>query len=418
MITRTRVVLAVGLLVACVLATIAVILPRMVKARIIAAAATHGVALGIDDLSLAPGRARLRGVRASPLIRSDAKGGLKATATADTVDVALDGLTPTAITVRGVKLVLDGSVSDVQAALTPRDRGAASASPLASVRLEDASLEWTHALGSGSSIGARFVFDATHVKADVTRKASRSLGDDWHVETAALRLFDDKSPPWSVTADNDDKGLRVALGAPKGARLAIGVAPSGARRLDVDTPEVSPTDLGLPPAVLGLVGDETSRFELHLHHHEPDAKHGDGTVVLAAKDVYLGPATHRTSFSLDARYAGDPRTSLAVTQGTLRAGPFTGSLTGDFAVDPTAGLRASLRYASGVMSCIDAVKSQAAGYGDLGKGVVALAGMLGLDQAVEGRISLKGSIEIAPSAAPNVSFRTEGDCKLSYLPSL
>ena len=77
------------------------------------------------------------------------------------------------------------------------------------------------------------------------------------------------------------------------------------------------------------------------------------------------------------------------------------------------------------MSCRDAVSAQAANYGDVGKGVAALANMLGLDRVVEGRIMLKGDVEIDTRAPPKdgasqawkLSFHTEGDCKLSYLPS-
>ena len=406
---RTRIVLAVGLALAIGCAVLVVVVPRIVKRRIVAAAAANGVALSIDDVSLAPGRARLRGVRATPLIQSDAKAAPAVSATADTVDVKLDGLTPTAVTVTGLRLVLDGSLDAVRAALAPREKGAPAASPLERVALEDASIKWTHALPT-----SRVAIDATHVKGDMTRGAGGVLGETWHLETPALRLFDATSTPWGASADGDAKGLRASVTLPKSAKLAFAVATNGARSIDVDTPDVVATDLGVPPAVLGLVGDETSHFELHVHHRETDASHASGTVVVAAKDVYLGPATHRISVALDAHYAGNPRASLAISQATLRAGPFTGPITGDFALDPA---RAHLRYTSGVMSCADAIKAQAAGYGDLGKGVAALAGMLGLDRAVEGRVSLAGTIDVAPNREPDVSFRTEGDCKLSYLPS-
>ncbi len=409
-----RLVLAFGLLLVALCAALVVLVPRIVKSRIIAAAAAHGVALSIDDLSLAPGRARLAGVRASPLIRKDVKGAPNASASADTVDVDLDGLTPTAMTVTGMKIVLDGSLADVRAALAPRDAGAATASPLQRVTIKDASLQWTHAAPTD-----RVVLDAVHVQGDVTRKPGRSLGEDWHFETPELRAFGEKGLPWSASADDDATQMRASLTLPKNARVAIATAKNGARTIDVDTPDVTATDLGIPPEVLGLYGDETSRFEIHLHHHEADADHADGSIVAAAKNVFLGPATNRTSFAVDARYAGDPKTALRIAAGTLRAGPFTGAITGGFALDPAVGFRASLRYASGMMSCLDAVKSQAANYGDLGKGVAALAGLLGLDRAVDGRIVLKGEIEIDSRTNQNrFSFHTEGDCKLSYLPSL
>ncbi|HEY1955425.1 MAG TPA: hypothetical protein VGH28_07425 [Polyangiaceae bacterium] len=410
-----RFVLVFGLLVAAACAALVVLVPRWVKSKIIAAAAAHGVALSIDDLAIRPGRARLTGVRATPLIRADAKGAPNATATAQTVDVDLDGLTPTAMTVTGMHVVLDGSIDALRDALTPRDLGAANASPLQRVTVKDASLVWTHSVPV-----ERIAIDAEHVQGDVARAGGRPLGQDWHFETSELRAFGKKAlPAWTASADSDDKGMRATLGLPKAARIAMSSEKSGARTLDVDTPDATIVDLGVPPEMLGLYGDETSRFELHLHHRQSSADQADGTLVAAAKNVFLGASTARTSFAIDARYDGDPKTALRITAGTLRAGPFTGAITGGFAVDPQAGLKASLRYASGVMSCLDAVKAQAASYGDLGKGVAALAGMLGFDRAVEGRISLKGEIEVDTRTNQNrFAFHTEGDCKLSYLPSL
>ena len=420
-----RFVLVFGVLVAAACAALVVLVPRWVKSRIIAAAAAHGVALSIDDLSIKPGHARLTGVRATPLIRGDAiaptgagqaKGGApNASATAKTVDVDLDGLTPTAMTVTGMQVDLDGSLDSVRAALTPRDAGAASASPLQRVTVKDASLKWTHSVPV-----ERIVIDAVHVEGDVARKGSRQLGQDWHFETPELRAFDKKGlPAWSASADSDETGIRASLGLPHGAHVAVASQNGGGKTLDVDTPEATAPELGVPPEMLALYGDETSRFEIHLHHHQTSADHADGTLVASAKNVFLGASTSRTSFTIDARYDGDPKTSLRLTAGTLRAGPFTGAITGGFAVDPAAGLKASLRYESGMMTCLDAAKAQAASYGDLGKGVAALAGMLGFDRAVEGRIMLKGEIEVDTRTNQNrFAFHTEGDCKLSYLPSL
>ena len=421
-----RFVLVLGLLLVLACTALVVLLPRIVKSRIVAAAAAHGVALTIDDLSIKPGRARLAGVHAAPLIRSDKKGAPNATASAQTVDVDLDGLTPTAMTITGMHVDLDGSATDVAAALAPRDKSAAAASPLEKVTIKDASLKWTHALPTD-----RVAIDATHVDGEVARKAGRTLGEDFHFATEQLHAFAKPGlPAWTASVDHDAAGTRAKIGLPSppssggatkrvAARIAFEVASSGARKLDVDTPDVSAPEIGVPAELLGLYGDETSRFEIHLHHEESDPTHAQGTLVASAKNVFLGPATARTSFAIDARYAGDPSTSLRVGSGTLRAGPFTGAITGGFALDPAAGFVASLRYSSGMMSCVDAVKAQAANYGDLGKGVAALADMLGLDRAVEGRISLKGEIEIDSRTNQNrFAFHTEGDCKLSYLPSL
>lgn len=404
-----RIILVSGLLLAVLFAALVVLVPRWVKAKIIAAAAAHGVAVTIGDLALAPGHARLKNVTASALIRGDAKGAPKAMASAALVDVTLDWITPTAIDVTGMKVMLDADAGDLRTALASRNAPGGAAATITRVTIKDAALEWKHAVPI-----ERIVITTDHVSGDVTQKGARALGDDYHLEAKDLHTTAEKDlAAWNATIDTDAQGSRVALALGKVATVAFGEG-----KLDVDTPSVTVKDLGLPPEALGLYGDETSHFEIHLHHQRHDDTHADGTFVGTASDVFLGASTARTSIAVDFRYAGDPAKSLALTSGTLRAGPFTGTLGGSFTIDPVAGLKASLRYASGMMACVDAIKAQAASYGAVGQGVAAFAGILGLDKVVAGRISLKGEMEIDSATHTNrVSLRTEGDCKLSYLPS-
>ncbi len=407
----TRIVLVIGFLLTIAAAITVVLVPRWIKSKLIATAAAHGVALTIDDLAIRPGRAQIKGVKASPLIRSDAKGAPKASATAAIVDVDLDGFTPTAVTVSGMSVVVDGELSDVMDAIGGRDKTGDGVASIEKVTIKDAELQWKHMLKT-----ELVVLDAKHTEAEVTKK-------DFHVSSKELRLFDKKDlAPWGVVLDGDEHNAHLKIALPAAAKASVDIGP-GTRQIDIDTPNVATKDLGMPPEVLGLYGDETSRFEIHLHHKEssvaPPDVHAEGTFVGAATNVFLGASTARTSFALDLHYAGDPKTAMKITVGTLKAGPFTGALDGGFAVDPAAGFKVNVRYSSGVMSCVDAVKSQVASYGEVGKGVAALAGMLGLDKEVQGRIMLKGEIELdSRTNARRFAFHTEGDCKLSYLPSL
>lgn len=124
-----RILVSLGLVLAALAVVLVVMVPRWVKARIIAAAAAHGVALTIDDLAIVPGRARLEGVRATPLIRTDQKGAPNVSMTAPQLDVALDGLTPVAVTVTGGTVDVDGGASDVRQALLSREQRASPEHP-------------------------------------------------------------------------------------------------------------------------------------------------------------------------------------------------------------------------------------------------------------------------------------------------
>jgi hypothetical protein len=312
------------------------------------------------------------------------------------------------VTVTGMTVMIDGDLEDVRAAVAGRDKTGDGVASIEKVTLKDAEVQWKHMLKV-----ELVVVDAKHVDGELTKK-------ELHVSTKELRLFDKKDlAPWGLLLDVDEQAAHVKIAFPGTAKASLDLAANGTRQIDVDTPNVAPKDLGIPPEALGLYGDETSRFEIHLHHKESAPDHAEGTFVGTASNVFLGASTARTSFALDLRYAGDPKTAMKITGGTLRAGPFTGALEGGFAVDPAAGFKASLRYSSGMMTCIDAVRSQVTSYGEVGKGVAALAGMLGLDKEVQGRVMLKGEIELdTRTNARRFAFHTEGDCRLSYLPSL
>ena len=402
-----RIVLVVGFLLTVTAAVTVVLVPRWIKAKLVATAAAHGVALTIDDMSIRPGRAQIKGVKASPLIRSDAKGAPKASASAAVVDVDLDGFTPTTVTVSGMSALVDGDLSDVLDAIAKRNKTGDGVASIEKVTIKDAEVQWRHMLKVDL-----VVLDAKHVDGEVTKK-------DFRVSSKELRLFDKPDlAPWAVQVDGDEHAAHVKIALPGTAKASLDLG-AGTRQIDIDTPNVGPKDLGMPPEVLGLYGDETSKFEIHLHHKESAPDHAEGTFVGAATNVFLGASTARTAFTLDIHYAGDPKTSMKITAGTLKAGPFTGALEGGFALDPEAGFKASVRYSSGIMTCVDAVRSQVTSYGEVGKGVAALAGMLGLDKEVQGRVMLKGEIEIdTRTNARRFAFRTEGDCRLSYLPSL
>jgi hypothetical protein len=412
-----RIVLSVGIMLALATFAFVVLVPRWIKSKIIAAAAAQGVALTIGDLAIAPGHARLKNVTADALIRSDAKGAPKASAKAALVDVTLDWITPTAIDVTGMHITLDSSIDDLRAALASRSAPGGSAATITRVGIKDASLEWTRALPIPS-----IVIEGDHIDGDITKKPARALGEDFHVHVAELRATAKKDlPAWSATLDRDETGTRLALSTGTAAKISIASDASGLRALDVDTKTVTLGELGLPSESLGLYADETSHVELHVHHESKpsgatDEREASGMLVFVASSVFLGASTARTALAVDLRYAGNPRTSLTITSGTLRAGPFSGALTGDFSLGDHPHVR--LHFASGAMACVDAIKAQAASYGAAGAGVAALAGMLGLDKAIEGRVSLLGDVEIDPAkSADHFSFRTQGDCKLSYLPS-
>ena len=280
----TRIVLILGTLFVLVGIGVAVWLPRWLKSRIIATAAAHGVTLTVDDLSIAPGRARLHGVRATPLIRSDRKGAPTITMTATNVDVTLDGLTPSAVAISNAAFDLDGAATDVADVLTSRDQASSGPTTLTRVTLTDASLTWRHPLGTNL-----VAIHALHTSWNVEQKPGRSLGQDWHLEIPELHVFEvagkTSGSGWSAVVDADAVGTRASVALGKGATMKSDLAATGARSLDIDTPSLTVVDAGIPAEALGLYADETSPFELHVHHRQTDKTHAEGTLVASASNT-------------------------------------------------------------------------------------------------------------------------------------
>jgi hypothetical protein len=320
------------------------------------------------------------------------------------------------VTISNAAFEIDGAATDVADVLTSRDQASSGPTTLTRVTLTDASLTWRHPFATNL-----VAIHALHTSWNIEQKPGRSLGQDWHLEIPELHVFEvagkTSGSGWSAVVDTDALGTRASVALGKGATMKIALTATGARSLDIDTPSLTVVDAGIPAEALGLYADETSPFELHVHHRQTDKTHAEGTLVASASNVFLGASPARTTLAMDIRYAGDPTTSMLVTAGTLTAGPFSGPLTGSFAANADS-FKATIQYQSGALSCRDAIKEQAASYGPAGAGIAALAGMLGLDRVVEGNVRLEGDITIDTATNERrASFRTAGDCKLSYLPA-
>ncbi len=411
-----RVVLAVGAVLILVAIGLVLWLPGFVKRRVIAEAAAHGVVLTIDNAAIGIGRARFFGVTAKLAAVPQITGH------ASQVEIGLDWLTPSTIDAKDASIDLDGSAAEV---ITSFDRWspslAASPSPIQRITLAGARIQWKHLAGE------RPVLDATGVSCEA-KQAAGGWGVKLTTESLGVTIGSQKLGPWSLdaTASATKADVHLALAPGKSpAGVALAWAAAQGSTLDVNVPKGTSADVGIPAAVLGMVGDESSTFALELHHTQKGAA-GQGAIAIAADRVYLGHSPAPTSLQLDATYQGAPA-KLVLQTGSLRAGPFTGALKGSVAlpgiggVPGPLGMVADLHYTSGLMSCSDAAKAatvQNLG-GDVGKGVNALAHMLGMDKVVQGSVQLEATIAFDTRALPKatVQFRTKGDCALTYLPS-
>ena len=141
-----------ALLAVAAIAVVFGVLPIVLRQRCIDAAVGQGVALSIDHVAIGLGDVRLITVG----LALDGVPQMKATA--DSMQVTLDGLTPGAIAVSGLAVTLDGPLEEIQKALqawnaararSSTAQAATSAKPLT---LALGHVTWTRAFGATAKI--------------------------------------------------------------------------------------------------------------------------------------------------------------------------------------------------------------------------------------------------------------------------
>jgi len=413
--TRTRQVLFAGFLLVAVALAAAFALPWYVKKRIVEDAQARGVTLQLDQVSLGWGKAQADKVTATfpsvPQVRLEAA----------QLVVTLDGLSPHEVDLVGLKVDVTGPVADVSKAVeafqgAPRAGGGAGDAGVVRVGVKDGTVHWLGLLGTDTSLTLEGL--SGDVKgADVDLDAAKSN------LTVRTMTFGPYRFGFHRAAGIDT----ITVKAPKeDVRYELVLGPDGKRTTKLTVPRSGAQDLGVPTQALGLVADEKSSIEVHFEHTVQAGK-VTGHLALAADRVYLGHSLSPTSARLDFGYSGaaeGPDAVWTVQDGTLKAGPFSGSVRGTLKPVPL-GVLAHLEYLSGLMSCGDAAKSAASGAlaPALGSEAAAattsaLAQLFGMDKAVEGSVKLEGTVDADTRdlSTAKATFHTTGDCTLSFLP--
>ena len=365
-------------------------LPLYARSRAIAVAAQYGVALKIGSVSVLPGALTLREVAASaaevPGVNVDVT----------EIEVALVRFSPTAITLRGIKLQLDGDAGTLAGAvsrwrLAHAKTGSGEAKGEATTPafiVHDGQVSWTRPAGKDSRIEANGVDGQIDLDPHAVRDTYKLAIARTLIDVGSIRLG-----PWGVTLDRASRfsSTVITLDPAGKKKSTVHVGSEGDdSMLDVDVSREKLTMLGIPGVAVGL-GSQDPEVAAQLHVRQGPKK-GAGTLSAELFGVHFGGVSAKT----DVRVAGegtatDPARGFEIQKGTFGMGPFSGSVTGTIHVDAATLVNVDLAYKSRPIACADLVAATAAqNLGGLAGQLGAFAQAAGLTRAVAGEASISG----------------------------
>ncbi|MGD0526531.1 MAG: hypothetical protein ABSE49_15390 [Polyangiaceae bacterium] len=383
------------------------VLPWYVRRECIEAAAAHGIALTIDDVSLEPGGFQLVGVHATATAIPGAR------AEAPEIDVQTTGLQPDRMTVRRATLTLAGSWSTVEAAFTawrasPKGGQGGSWSPTTLV-VDESRVVWQGPFAENARV------EAANTHLDVT----------WGAPTATVHARSDnvvvvvpagKLGPWRVDLDRTPDASRVRLAldpaVPDACTVLVVGNDAGPTSVDVKIPRSPLARLGVGPELVGLRG-KALQVEATAHYGASGNDRGDVTAKGGLFGIEAGlPAPIDVNW--DGTASGDRRTGLDVKKAHLAVGPMAGAMTGTVKTFDD-GFRVDLAWSATAVPCAAFEAPAAAGSPlDVAFQLRKLAEGVGLAK-VAGEVSARGtlSFDSRDLGAAHVEFAPQVKCQVS-----
>ena len=298
------------------------VLPWYVRRECVEAAAAHGIALTIDDVTLGAAGFQLIGVHATSAALPGAK------AQAPEIDVQMTGLHPDRMTVRRAELTLTGSYRTVDAAFAAwrasPTGGQGGAWAPTSLVVDESRVVWQGPFAENARV------EAANTHLDVT----------WGAPSATVHARSDnvlvvvpggKLGPWRVDLDRTPgtSRLRVALdpGVPDACTVLIVRSDDLTTSVDVKIPRSPLARLGLPPELVGLHG-KALQVEAAVHFAAMGTQRDDATSKGGIYGIEAAGLPAAIDASWEGSASGDPRTGLDVKKAKLAVGPMVGAMTG------------------------------------------------------------------------------------------
>jgi hypothetical protein len=318
-------------------------LPWYVRRACVAAAASRGIALSIEEARIDPSGFRLVGVHAAcPAIAA-------LQAQASEVDVEATRFRVSKVTVHGAEVTLRGSPSAVESDLTKwmaaqtddKDGGWT----LASLAIDGGHFVWQAALGDAVRVEAA----DTHV--DMAWRPTLEL----RARSNRVAVVTPGGPlgPWGVDIDLLPKSsrARIALDPAVPESCTVLVVGDGARAssIDVVIPRSPLAHLGVADALVGANGAGL-QLESSLHYVTLGPQRADASARGGLYGVPVSGLPRPIDIAWDAIATGNPTTGIDVKRARLAVGPLVGAVTGTLRRFDE-GFRVDLAWAAGPVPC-------------------------------------------------------------------
>jgi serine/threonine-protein kinase len=389
------------------LAGVLLLLPMIVRDRILAAAREAGVDLTIDRVGIGLGGVSVRGVTAK--LQRVPGASMKAE------EIFATGFSAREVRVRGLDVALEGHASDVGPALLAfyeanRAR-LAGGTETRRISLVAARVSWNGVLGEGTHLDAGEVgteFESRSVGAEDIRS---NVGR-FEVKTKRTVLG-----PWAATFERNLSASRLRIlfdpPVPDGPSALLVWGKSTAPHLTVKIPRSPIARLGIRPEELGLPGDPGTEVELKLEGGQSPSTRIEGSGRLDLFALRLKGLKSPIDVKVEGAASGPPGKPLELEKTTMTLGPFLANVTGT--LTPTdLGFRLDAAWRTLPISCEKLARAEAKSMGPIAAAIQDLARTTGLAR-VTGTAQGSGLVKY-DSKTPDqgtVTFTARDACGLS-----
>ncbi len=350
-----------------VLAGVLLLLPMIVRDRIVASAREAGVDLTIERIGLGVSGVSLRGVTAK--IQRVPSAEVRAE------EIFATGFSAREVRVRGLDVKLEGVASDVGPALLrfyEENRGRIAGAPNEPRRIivVAAHVTWTGVLGEGTRA------DAGEVSTELDSRGVRS--EEVRASVGALTVTTKHTVlgPWAGTFDRSAATSRVRLlfdpPVPDGPSALLVWGQASPPHLTVKIARSPLARLGLRPADLGLTVAAGAELELRLEGGQSPNMRVEGSGRLDLFDVRLKALKSPIDVKIEGFASGMPGKPLDLEKTTLTLGPIVANVTG--AITPTdLGFRLDAAWRTLPISCEKLARAEAKSMGPVAAAIQDLA---------------------------------------------
>ncbi len=390
-----------------VIAGFLLVLPMIVKDRILASAREAGIELTIDRIGIGLGGVALKGVTAKA---ARVPGG-----ELHVDEVFASGFSAREVRVRGADVKLSGDVSTVGAALldfyeSNRSR-LAGGSEARKVSITGTHITWDGFVGEGSSLEAGEVGCELESRAVGSEDIRATIGR-FEVKTKRTTFG-----PWAGSFERNPAASRLRFlfdpPVPDGPSMLVVWGKGLTPKITVRIPRSPLARLGIHPDQLGLPGDVGTELEVKFEVGQSPTMRYDASLKADIFGLRLKGLKSPVDVKIDGTASGLPGKPLDLEKTTMTVGPFLANVTGTLQPTDT-GFRLDAAWRTVPVACEKLARAEAKSMGPIAAALQEIAHTTGAAR-VTGTAQASGIVKYdskTPDEASATSITREA-CGLS-----